>query len=96
MTEIEIQLLNYEQNFRKFHPKTCMSFYCNRGEREDKGILIATTDCWVCPCGKLKQEYDMDSKDLVKQIEKAGKELVKEANTITKQEVKQIQKPKNN
>ena len=24
---------------------------------ENEGILIATQDCWICPCGEYKQNY---------------------------------------
>lgn len=30
------------------------------GEREDEGVLIPTTEGWVCPCGEWKQNWCHD------------------------------------
>lgn len=60
-TEEQVERLNKYQNEGRFHPFTCCSHDgCKRGEREDEGILIATKDGWVCPCGKYKQNWAHD------------------------------------
>lgn len=46
--------LNEFQKSKRFHPFTCGG--CDRN-RDDQGILIATNDGWVCPCGKYKQDW---------------------------------------
>ncbi len=56
-TEEQVERLNKYQNERRFHPFTCCSYGC---KREDEGILIATKDGWVCPCGKYKQDWAHD------------------------------------
>ena len=43
-----------------YHPYTCCGSdnegnHCNRSKHDD-GILIATRDGWVCPCGKYTQD----------------------------------------
>ncbi len=61
ITNEEIEKLNAFQNERKFHPLTCdrKSKNCevNITPRtyEKDGVLIATKDGWVCPCGDYKQ-----------------------------------------
>lgn len=43
------------------HPFTCCSHNgCERGKRPDEGILIPTTEGWVCPCGAWKQDWCHD------------------------------------
>jgi hypothetical protein len=43
------------------HPFTCCSHNgCKRDEREDEGVLIPSTEGWVCPCGEWKQNWCHD------------------------------------
>jgi hypothetical protein len=42
------------------HPFTCGGEYCKRSEREDAGVLIPSTEGWVCPCGEYKQNWCHD------------------------------------
>ena len=57
----EIDKLNIQQHQGRFHPYTCCGFDgCVRSEQDDEGILIATEQFWVCPCGKYTQEYRDD------------------------------------
>jgi len=62
-TEEEIQKLNDFQHLGPFHPYTCdrgaVECEVNNIPRDysKDGILIATTDGWICPCGKYKQPY---------------------------------------
>lgn len=43
------------------HPFTCCGHDgCTRPEELDDGILIPTTEGWVCPCGKWKQNWCHD------------------------------------
>ena len=49
----QVLKLNEFQKSKKFHPFTCD---CGR-DREDKGILIATNEGWICPCGEYKQNW---------------------------------------
>lgn len=55
--------LNKQQKNGLYHPYTCDR---NSDECEIKikprdyskdGVLIATTDGWICPCGKYKQDW---------------------------------------
>lgn len=53
--------LNVAQQKGTFHPYTCcstdnMGNECNRSEHED-GILLATEEGWICPCGKYTQGW---------------------------------------
>lgn len=63
-TPERVEYLNKLQDSGIVHPYTC-----NREpaecevkhrapeEHSKDGILIATTDGWVCPCGKYKQDW---------------------------------------
>lgn len=54
----EIYEMNKRQHEGRYHPYTCCGFdNCVRSEQTDNGILIATEQFWVCPCGKYTQEY---------------------------------------
>lgn len=59
-TEQQVINLNKYQSSGRMHPFTCGGAECNRSEREDEGILIATTEGWVCPCGKYTQNWAHD------------------------------------
>ncbi len=94
LNQEQVDYLNHQQHYGKYHPKTCMSFYCNRGSRDDEGILIATKNYWICPCGKLIQNYDMTKEELIKEIQNSGKDLIKEQNQISEQEKQAIKNGK--
>ena len=63
ITPEEVERLNKEQKRNDRHPYTCdrRSKECevNQTPRDYKkdGVLIATENGWVCPCGKYKQDY---------------------------------------
>lgn len=67
ITEEEVLKLNKQQKDGKFHPYTCCSPReipeCYRRNNigdtyeEREGVLIATSEYWICPCGKYKQNY---------------------------------------
>lgn len=61
ITPEEVERLNKEQKRNDRHPYTCdrRSKECevNQTPREKDGVLIATENGWVCPCGKYKQDY---------------------------------------
>ncbi len=57
-TDEQVVALNRYQEETFMHPFTCCSHDgCERHEREDSGMLIATNEGWVCPCGKWKQDW---------------------------------------
>jgi hypothetical protein len=58
-TEEQVGLLRQWQAAGFVHPYTCFSRGegCNRSQREDDGVLIPTTEGWVCPCGKYTQDW---------------------------------------
>lgn len=66
-TDEQVKALNEFQKKGRFHPFTCCSPQeikeCKRANdegdtyEEKQGILIATNEGWVCPCGKYKQEW---------------------------------------
>lgn len=62
-TEEEIQKLNDFQQTGRFHPHTCdrraaeCEVKCTPRDYSKDGVLIATKDGWICPCGKYKQPY---------------------------------------
>lgn len=65
-TEEQVNELNKQQKSGKFHPYTCdrkaKECEVDMGPIETRdwskdGILIATTEGWVCPCGKYKQNW---------------------------------------
>ena len=68
MTQEQIDQLNAEQQRNDRHPLTCITSgeNCERTpsfkgvlkNSRDAGLLIATTDGWVCPCGAYKQQID--------------------------------------
>ena len=63
ITPEEVGRLNKEQKRNDRHPYTCdrRAKQCevNQTPRDYKkdGVLIATENGWVCPCGKYKQNY---------------------------------------
>lgn len=53
---IQVELLNEYQKSDIMHPFTCMGIRCKkRTEQENEGILIATEEGWICPCGQYTQ-----------------------------------------
>ena len=60
-TEEEIKEFNEHQENVMYHPYTCCSTdsdgnHCERS-KHNWGILMATKDGLVCPCGKYKQDW---------------------------------------
>jgi hypothetical protein len=63
--QIQIDRLNEMQRTEGLHPFTCCSPddipECKRAKNEGEtpeereGVLIATVEGWICPCGKYKQ-----------------------------------------
>jgi len=59
----QVQKLNEYQRNEFFHPFTCgggnieNNLDCERQNNKGEGILIATNEGWVCPCGKYKQNW---------------------------------------
>lgn len=58
-TEEQVKHLNEQQQSGKVHPYTCdrSSMNCQVRFNEGDGILLATTDGWICPCGNYKQKW---------------------------------------
>ena len=63
-TDEQVKKLNKFQNNGKWHPFTCCSpsnvKECLRKKGGNEGLLIATNEGWVCPCGKEKQDWAWD------------------------------------
>jgi hypothetical protein len=54
----QVQKLQDQQDNPRYHPYTCCSYDgCERDKQPNWGALIPIEDCWICPCGKYKQEY---------------------------------------
>jgi hypothetical protein len=56
----QVEKLNQYQKEGKFHPFTCCSQddkECERSSGRGEGLLTATVDGWVCPCGKYTQNW---------------------------------------
>lgn len=62
-TDHEVYLLNQNQKDGKIHPYTCdrISPKCETKispkDPNKDGILIATKEGWICPCGEYKQDW---------------------------------------
>ena len=56
-TDEQVKALNETQHLGFVHEFTCAGNNCKRSEREDNGILVATNEGWVCPCGEYKQDW---------------------------------------
>lgn len=61
-TDEQVKTLNEYQKCGMMHPFTCCSpedipecLRTKGGPHE--GLLVATTEGWVCPCGKYKQDW---------------------------------------
>jgi len=53
-TEEQVKNLNKWQENRQYHPFTCPGDY---DECENHRELVATTNGWVCQCGKYTQDW---------------------------------------
>lgn len=60
-TDEQVKKLNEYQNCEWVHPFTCCSDEnspnCQRAAKTSEGLLLATTDGWICPCGQYKQNW---------------------------------------
>jgi hypothetical protein len=56
-TEEQVLALNEYQHLGIVHPFTCGLEGCKKSEQENDGVLIATEQGWICPCGKYKQDW---------------------------------------
>lgn len=60
-TDEQVKALNEYQTKGRFHPFTCCSpesvTECLRIKGTAEGLLTATNDGWICPCGKYKQDW---------------------------------------
>jgi len=60
-TEEQVKNLNQYQEDGFMHPFTCCSSgsdsKCERKNGISEGILIASKDGWVCPCGEHTQKW---------------------------------------
>jgi len=68
-TKEQVEKLNKYQKEGKFHPFTCTGQLIEQEDEkgkfteksrsvcENEGILIATEEGWVCPCGQYKQDW---------------------------------------
>jgi len=58
--EEKVDLLNEQQTLTAIHPLTCDRSHeeCEtKGISRKDGILIATENGWVCPCGNYTQKF---------------------------------------
>lgn len=60
-TDEQVKKLNEYQQKGQFHPFTCCSSgdekICERRNGKSEGLLIATNEGFVCPCGQHKQGW---------------------------------------
>ena len=69
-TKKQVNSLNKFQKETRYHPFTCCSpeeiVECTRASKEidgeiikgtTDGLLVATEEGWVCPCGRYKQDW---------------------------------------
>lgn len=62
-SEEHVKKLNEYQNSGRFHPYTCdrkaetCEVHQEPRDYSKDGVLIATTEGWICPCGKYKQNW---------------------------------------
>lgn len=56
ITEEQIKQLNKTQQEGKVHPYTCDRKGVNCQVEKNDGVLIATLEGWICPCGEYKQK----------------------------------------
>lgn len=68
-TTAQVENLNSYQQAGRYHPFTCCSAYsaedgCERSLGTSEGLLQATNNGWVCPCGKYTQNWAHESMSL--------------------------------
>ena len=57
-TPEQVLALNEFQQSGVHHPFTCCSHNgCDKNSTPNQGLLFATVDGWVCPCGKYTQNW---------------------------------------
>lgn len=60
-TKEQVDNLNEFQNNGQFHSFTCCSpentSKCERTSGKSEGVLTATEQGWICPCGEYKQNW---------------------------------------
>jgi|AntAceMinimDraft_6_1070360.scaffolds.fasta_scaffold03539_9 hypothetical protein len=62
-SDVQVSKLNDHQTDSKSHGYTCCggdypnNKNCQRNSRENEGLLLATNEGWVCPCGDYKQYW---------------------------------------
>lgn len=57
-TDKQVTALNQFQTFGMMYDFTCANNNsCERSDDNNWGVLTATNDGWVCPCGKYKQKW---------------------------------------
>lgn len=62
-TEEQVEALNNYQQESGFHPFTCLHNLhneCGRSNKDEEGVLIASKEGWICPCGKWRQDWAHD------------------------------------
>ncbi len=76
MTEERVKLLNNRQKNGFVHPYTCNrdKLDCEVRSQKGDGILIATADGWVCPCGQYKQDFGKDKDEILFGSEEENRE----------------------
>ena len=56
-TEEEVKSLNDYQKAGVFHPFTCGGNRCDEKHLDGEGLLVATTEGWICPFCDYKQDW---------------------------------------
>jgi hypothetical protein len=59
-TPAQVDQLNRWQRSRQFHPFTCGGNRTDEKHLDGKGVLIATTAGWICPCCDYRQNWCHD------------------------------------
>ena len=52
-----VEQLNKQQKEGKFHIYTCDRNHSECQVDLNDGVLIATENCWICPCGNYKEDW---------------------------------------
>jgi hypothetical protein len=57
-TDEQVEALNKFQTLGYMYEFTCMRYKgCNCSDENNWGLLTATNEGWICPCGKYKQDW---------------------------------------
>lgn len=62
-TKEQVIVLNQQQKRKDIHPFTCdrkakeCEVYIEPRDYSKDGVLIATEQGWICPCGRYKQNW---------------------------------------